>query len=98
MAIHNAGVFILVFCTGGQAQLERNGEAIWYSDDDEEFIEEITDEFLKESDHKDVLEFLVEKDILTEDQAAECEIEVESLDEDGDDDEDDEDDDSGGDE
>lgn len=90
MAVHNAGVFILVFCTGGQAQLEQNGDIVWYSDDDEDFREEITDEFLKEEDHKRILEYLVEEDYLTEDQAADCEIEVESLDEEDEEDEDEE--------
>jgi ABC-type phosphate/phosphonate transport system substrate-binding protein len=93
MAVHNAGIHILCFATGGQVQLEENGEIIWSSDDDEDFREEITDEFLDaEKDQERVLEYLVDAEILTQEQAENIEIESESLeaDEDQDDDADEE--------
>jgi hypothetical protein len=73
-------VLTLVFCTGGQAQLEEDGEVIWHSDDDDDFRSTISEEFLSEDDDAErIFEFLVDKGILTEEEAEECEIEVESL-------------------
>lgn len=83
MNIHSAGIFILVFCTGGQAQLEENGKVIWYSDDDEDFRSTVSDEFLSDKDQDRVLEYLVEEGFLEEDEATDCEIEVESLESNG---------------
>lgn len=79
--------FTLVFCTGGQAQLEDGEEVIWYSDDDEDFRSTVSDEFLDAvKDQERVLTYLVSEGILDEDEAEECEIESESLDADGNDD------------
>jgi hypothetical protein len=73
--------FTLVFLTGGQAQLEdADGKVLWHSDDDAEFREVVPDEFLGEEDAERVLKYLIEADELTEEEAEDCEIEVESLD------------------
>ena len=70
----------LLFLTGGQVQLEEeDGEVVWESDDDADFREEIPDEFLQPSDHAKILEYLIDCEIIDQTDAADCTIEVESL-------------------
>lgn len=66
----------LVFLHGGTAVLEEDGEIVWASDDDEEF-QEVHDDVLDENDKQSVLEYLIEEDILTEEEAQSASIEVE---------------------
>lgn len=73
-------VLILVFLTGGQVALEENGEQVWASDDDEDFTEEFGDAFHNADDAEDVIEYLVDSGLVTEDEAKQLEVEVESLD------------------
>lgn len=73
-------VLILAFLTGGQVALEENGEQVWASDDDEGFTEEFGDAFHDADDAEDIIEYLVDSGLVTEDEAKQLEVEVESLD------------------
>jgi hypothetical protein len=91
-SVHKAGILILVFLTGGQAQLEENGKVVWHSDNDADFREVVPDEFLGEKNAQEILEYLADEGIIDEDDLESVEIEVESLDSENDDEfEDDED-------
>ena len=87
---------ILLFMVGGQVQLQRDGATLWASDNDEEFRDEFEDEFLDpDEDAEHVLYYLMDKGVLTEDEAEAVEVEsdsidADSLDEEGDEDEDEE--------
>lgn len=76
----------LVIRPHGVAELLDDKEkTLWASDNDPEFKEEVTDEFLGEDDADDVLEYLVDMDIISEIEydkfdTEEWEINVESLD------------------
>lgn len=73
------GPFTLVLTLGGGAQLEdADGELVWSSDDDEDYPEHFPD-FLQEQDVGQLLSYLVEIDLLDEDEADEADIEVESI-------------------
>jgi hypothetical protein len=85
---------LLLNAEGGAELLSSRGSTLWASDSDEEFQEAFADrEILDENDIDDVLEYLVDAGELTEREADDCTIEVESLagpgDEDDEDDEDD---------
>ena len=67
----------LVLCHTGHAELvDGNGDVIWSSDADEDFKEEISDEFLNEDDVDDVLDYLGERKILTSDEVSKFEDET----------------------
>lgn len=72
--------FTLTLTAGGGAELVERDEVIWVSVDDESFRDEFPDEFLGEEDVDEILEYLVSEDYLTEDEANECEVEMESVD------------------
>lgn len=74
-------VLILAFLTGGQVALEENGEQVWASDDDEGFTEEFGDAFHDADDAEDIIEYLTDQQIITEEEASAIEVDVESLDE-----------------
>jgi hypothetical protein len=86
-------VMVLVFLTGGQCALEEDGEQVWSSDDDEDFRDEFGNEFLDADDAEEIIGYLVDEGLITEEEADELEnnIEIESLEE-GDEDEDEDDD------
>ena len=73
---------VLIFTSEGKAILEEEGEAVWFSDDDDDFIEVIGNEFLEaENDAAKILDYLVEEGSIEEDEKEEVEIEQEDLDE-----------------
>lgn len=74
-------MLILAFLTGGQVALEENGEQVWCSDDDEDFTEEFGDAFHDADDAEDIIEYLTDTEIITEEEASAIEVDVESLDE-----------------
>lgn len=74
-----SGELWLVFLTGGQAIIEEDDEAVWFSDDDDAFIEEFGDSFLDPDDAEDILAYLVDEGIITDEEADAIEIDVESL-------------------
>lgn len=72
----------LIFTSEGKAILEEEGEAVWFSDDDDDFSEVIGNEFLEaEYDTAKVLDYLVEEGSIEEDEKEKVEIEQEDLDE-----------------
>lgn len=72
----------LVFTSDGNAVLEEEGEAVWFSDDDDDFSEVIGNEFLEaEHDTAAVLNYLVEEGLVDEEEKGDVEVEQEELDE-----------------
>ena len=71
----------LVFTSNGQVALEENDEQVWSSDNDDDFKEEIGDDFLNEEDSLRVLEYLMEQGIINEREAQLVSIDVEDDDE-----------------
>jgi hypothetical protein len=59
--------------TGGAELLDADGRTLWASDSDEDYAEDFP-EFLNESDVPDLIEWLIEGERLTEDQAEALEI------------------------
>lgn len=88
--------FALTLLSNGGAELTRNGVQCWASDSDDEFAEQFGDEFLDENDVEGILEYLVEADQLTDDEADSADLFIETAepvgpgDEEDDDDEDEE--------
>lgn len=80
VSLMSESVLILAFLTGGQVALEENGEQVWASDDDADFMEEFGDAFHDADDAEEILGYLAEEGIITEEEAENVEIEVESLD------------------
>lgn len=78
-ATDSESILWLVFLTGGQVALEDDGEQVWSSDDDEDFLEEFGDAFHDADDAEEILAYLVDEGILTEDEADTIDIDVESL-------------------
>lgn len=74
---------VLTFTSNGNAVLEEEGEAVWFSDDDDDFRELIGNEFLEaDQDSATVLNYLVEEmGIVDEEEKGEVQIEQEDLDE-----------------
>lgn len=73
---------VLIFTSDGHAVLEEENEAVWFSDDDDDFRENIEDEFLEaDLDAGKVLNYLVEEGLIDEDEKGNVEIEQEELDE-----------------
>lgn len=65
----------LVFTPTGTAELCRGDHVLWASDDDDEFRDEHTEEFLNaDRDAQSILDYLVGADIIKEQQAEELEI------------------------
>lgn len=85
---------VLVLTADGGAQLEEDGDPVWFSDDDEDFMEEYKDEFLDENCFEDVINYLVDKGMIDEDEKEDVVCEVETADGTGDDEDDDEDEDT----
>jgi hypothetical protein len=60
---------VLLLTAHGTAQLlDADERVLWSSDDDEQFTDAISDEFLEESDVDEILEYLVDANLLTESQ------------------------------
>jgi hypothetical protein len=60
----------LILRAHGPAELlNADGETLWASDADEDFKEEFNDEFLQEEDIGDILEYLVDSDILSDEES-----------------------------
>lgn len=72
---------LLLLTEIGTAQLLDDDEEtiLWSSDDDSEFQEEVSDEFLKEENVNEILDWLVDQDIITEEEAEEIEVAEDSL-------------------
>jgi tRNA G46 methylase TrmB len=73
---------ILIFLSGGAAVLEEDGEQTWASDDDEDFETEIGNAPLDVEDETTVLDYLIEHDIIDEEERARITTEVEDAAED----------------
>lgn len=72
----------LVFTSTGTAVLEENGEGVWFSDDDDDFREVSGNEFLEaELDTAMVLNYLVDEELVEEDEKGDVKVEQEELDE-----------------
>lgn len=70
--------FTLTLTAGGGAELLEDEDVVWCSADDESFRDEFPDELLTESDVENILDYLVDEDFLTEDEANTVEVEEES--------------------
>jgi hypothetical protein len=72
----------LVLTSGGGAELIQftgeDGKPVWASDSDEGFMEDFP-EFLGEADTERIMDYLIEQEIITEDEADNLEISLESL-------------------
>lgn len=64
----NDAAYELIITHHGSAELWRPGgdEALWTSDADTDFTDEFSDEFLSEEDSDDILDYLVEKGLIEE--------------------------------
>lgn len=71
---------VLAITPGGAAELREGHTVVWNSSDDESFQDEFTDDMLTENDLEDILEYLVEEDYITDEEADEIECEEETLD------------------
>lgn len=83
----------LILTPHGTAELVNTfNQTLWASDDDPDFLEEFDgDDFVREEDVDDILDYLVEIEQLEPDEADAIDVEVQSLDdEDSDDSDDDE--------
>ena len=72
-------VLVLAFLKGGQVALEEDGEQVWSSDADDDFLEEFGDAFLDPDDAEEIIEYLVDSGEIEEEEAEEMEIESDSL-------------------
>lgn len=77
---------ILFITEDGTAELRHDGRTVWSSDDDPDFSEEVSDEFLGEEDLPTILDYLVNAEKLTEEEADTLECKEEGDDEEEDDD------------
>jgi hypothetical protein len=83
---------LILTANGGAELVDLDAqEQVWASDSDDDFREEFPD-FLDENDLEPVFDYLIGEELLTEDEADEAEVSMESLKE-GPGDEDDDDDD-----
>jgi len=82
----------LMVSATGTAELLREGNSVWVSDDDPDLADEIDSDFINASNIGKVLDYLVDIDVLTDAQADDCYVvEPDSKptdDDDGDDDDD----------
>lgn len=89
------GEFTLTLLPGGGAELTRQGVQVWASDSDDEFADAFGQEFLDEDDAEELFEYLVESNCLTDQQADDARLVIESYErppgEEDDDEDDDED-------
>lgn len=70
----------LVLRYNGTAELlDSEEETLWASDSDDDFKDEVSAEFLTQGDVLDILDYLVDQDLLTDEQANQCVIEEESM-------------------
>ncbi|MGA9854238.1 MAG: hypothetical protein WBR29_03035 [Gammaproteobacteria bacterium] len=71
--------------TGSVELLGANERVIWASDDDDDFAEKNTNEILDDADSAQILDYLIDERIITEEEADEVEIFKESDSTDSDD-------------
>lgn len=75
-------VFRLSFTADGKAELLRDGETLWASDDDPDFADEFGDDALtpnnelRETDIGEIIRYLVNESVLTHNQAAEMDVDI----------------------
>ena len=69
----------LTLLANGGAELTRNTVQVWASDSDDEFADEFGEEFLDENDTEAILNYLVEADFLTDAEADDVDVFVESA-------------------
>lgn len=74
-----SGDLALVFTAEGSCVLEEDGEAVWMSDDDDDFAVEFGENLFLEADRDcaDVLNYLVDEGWLDEEEKSEVEVETE---------------------
>ena len=72
-------MLILAFLTGGQVALEEDGEQVWASDADDEFLEEFGDAFFDPDNAEEIIEYLADSGIVQESEVDDIEVESESL-------------------
>ncbi len=71
---------VLILASDGCVRLEEEGDIVWSSDDDEDFLTAIEGEdFLTEDDIPAVLDYLEDEEIITAEERATLEFEVEAL-------------------
>ncbi len=81
--MNNGGKFsemasaLLLTAHGTVQLLDDADNVLWSSDDDDDFSDEFNDEFLEEADVEDILDYLVEADLLCEDD--ELDLQIDSL-------------------
>ncbi len=73
----------LTFTHTGGAEISQGDDILWSSDDDDEFRDEFVDEFLTEKDTDRVLQWLVDNDVITEDESEDIEVFQEDEDDGG---------------
>jgi hypothetical protein len=73
------GTLELVLTPGGTAELCRGDVVLWGSADDEDFREEFGEDILDEEDAEEVVDYLVEHGIVSEEEAEKLVIYEESL-------------------
>ncbi len=72
---------VLTLLAEGGANLTDGSRTMWASDSDEEFAEEFAGrEMLDENDLAELLEYLVDTGVLSEEEADDCEVDIETLD------------------
>jgi hypothetical protein len=69
--------------TGGAEVSDGPDDVVWSSDDDDEFRDEFENEFLNVKDEERVIQWLVDHDIVTEDESEDLEVFEEETDGDG---------------
>lgn len=69
----------LVLTPEGQAELVHRDNVLWSSMEDDEFRSSFENEVIQESDVQNVLDYLVENDVITENEAGSLEIIEEAL-------------------
>lgn len=78
----------LILTPHGTAELvDKYNRTLWASDDDQDFLEEFDgDDFIREEDVGEVLEYLADVQLIEDEDIDEIDVEVQSLQDDGDDD------------
>lgn len=88
-----ARVLLLARTAEGTAELLADGVTLWASDSDPEVLDVIGADALRDADLGDVLDYLVEHNYLTDDEADDCVVDSPEDDDDEPEDDDDDDDD-----
>lgn len=78
-ARHHVRRLTLFLTADGGAELLAGDDQLWASDSDEEFLEEFGTEILDENDVDAILEYLIETERLTEEEADRAEVRAEVL-------------------